>query len=220
MNENEVNTWVQSQDWYQKIELSNGIVTPGNVSVNNRLKYFNKIDVKNKSFLDIGCNSGGYCLWAKKNGADEVLGYDINEKRIEQAQKLSEIEKLKITYIKDSIFNIPADKKYDVVFCISVLTEISDFFGALSIIKNTVGGIAIIELALARPLLYLSTSKKWRSGYKTVSRLDSVMELHESKRGYMIAPTLGLVKGFFGSEYQIKEIGKGERYDMLIIQKR
>lgn len=218
-NREEIEKWISGQSWYQTIELSNGLTTPGNVSVGNRLPYLTHLSLAGKSFIDIGCNSGGYALWAKKKGASRVYGVDINELRIKQAKQLSEFESLNIDFEYKSIFDLSTDEKFDVVFCISVLTEISDFFGALHVIKTITKETAILELALAKPLLYLSKSRKWRKGYKSVSRMDAVMELHESKSGYMIAPTLGLLKSFFGKEFTMLELGEGERYTLIQINK-
>lgn len=214
-----VQKWLAEEQWYQKIELSNGLFTGGKISVCNRFKYFKDIDFKDKSFLDIGCNSGGYCLWAKKNGASKVVGIDIATKRIRQAQRLKEIENLDITFLEKNLFDLNIDEQYDIIFCISVLTEITDFFGALTIIKSLIKDIAFIELRLARPVIYLSKSPRWRNGYKTVKRRKAVMELHESKRGYMTAPSLEIIKSFFGSNFEIIELGRGERYDLIKITK-
>ncbi len=215
-----VQKWLDEEQWYQKIELSNGLFTNGKISINNRLKYFEDIDVKGKSFLDIGCNSGGYCLWAKKQKASKVVGIDISSKRLRQALKLKEIEKLEIDFFEKNIFDLDIDEQYDIIFCISVLTEISDFFGALKIIKSLIKDIAFIELALAKPRIYWSSSRRWKRGYKTVKKQKAVMELHESKKGYMIAPTLEIVKSFFGSNFSVVELGKGERYDLIKVKKQ
>ena len=216
----EVQKWLDEEQWYQKIELSNGLVTNGKVSINNRLSYFKDIDIKGKSFLDIGCNSGGYCLWAKKEGASKVVGIDTSSKRIRQAIKLKEMEKMEIDISEKSIFDLSLDEQYDIIFCISVLTEISDFFGALQIIKSLIKDLAFIELRLAKPLLYLSSSRRWRRGCKTVKRQKAVMELHESKRGYMTAPSFEIVESFFGSNFEVTELGRGERYDLIKIKKK
>ena len=43
-----------------------------------------------RSFLDVGCNSGGYCFVAKALGAGETLGFDVRQHWIDQALFLRE----------------------------------------------------------------------------------------------------------------------------------
>lgn len=195
---NDIKKWIDSQDWYQKIELSNGLKTKGHVSVSNRLVYFKDIQLQNKTFLDIGCNSGGYCLWAKKNGASQVVGIDINKKRIEQAIKLMEIENLDIKFEIKSLFDIDVNKKYDIVFCISVLTEIEDVIGGLNIIKKIINDVAFIELSLTK---------------------DSSLKLRKHKKGISYSININEIRKIFGNEFDVNFLGKGERYDMIKIEK-
>ena len=69
----EYKQWAQSQDWYQSITLSCGYKTPGNIDSEKRIEIFSKYDFKGKRVLDIGCNSGLYCLMAKRLGASEAV---------------------------------------------------------------------------------------------------------------------------------------------------
>ena len=105
-NIDECERWINSQDWYQTIELSNGLVTPGRFDTRTRMRFFTDIDFGGKRFLDIGCNSGQYCLMARKQGAAEVIGIDINNKRLEQARALAAIEDCKIRYIHKSFLRL------------------------------------------------------------------------------------------------------------------
>ncbi len=218
-SKNEIKKWIDSQDWYQKIELTNGIVTNGNISVNNRLKYFTDISLKGKSFVDIGCNSGGYCLWAKKQGAKRVVGYDLDSKRIFQAKQLKNIEGLDIEFFQKNVFDINHKDKFDIVFCLSVATEIEDLIGVLNILKNITKEVLFLEISLAKPVLYFSLSKRWLKGYRTVSRRGAVMELKEHKKGYAIAPSINIIRAIFGENFTVNKVGMGERYDLLKIVK-
>ncbi|MHC5005445.1 MAG: class I SAM-dependent methyltransferase [Planctomycetota bacterium] len=44
-----------------------------------------------RSFLDVGCNAGAYCLLARQLGAGRALGFDVREHWIEQARFLKEL---------------------------------------------------------------------------------------------------------------------------------
>lgn len=195
---NNVKKWIDSQDWYQKIKLSNGMITKGHVSVNNRLRYFEGISIEGKTFIDIGCNSGGYCLWAKKNGASRVYGIDIDKKRIEQAIKLKEIENLDIGFEVKSLFDLDLNQKYDIVFCISVLTEVEDVIEGLNIIKNIMNDLAFIELSLTN---------------------DKDLKIRKHKKGFSYSININKICEIFGSKFDVQLMGRGERYDMIRVKR-
>ena len=71
-NEDDYKNWISNQDWYQTIDLNNGLTTAGKVKTNLRIEWFNQFNFTNKTVLDIGCNSGQYSLYAKKRGAKNV----------------------------------------------------------------------------------------------------------------------------------------------------
>jgi SAM-dependent methyltransferase len=215
-NKDAIEEWIHSQDWYQTIDLSNGLVTPGKFDTRKRLKFLTDIDFKkNKRVLDVGCNSGQYCLFASKRGAIEVVGIDIFEKRLEQAKTLAAIEKTNIKYFQKSIFEISDLGKFDIVFCFAVLTEISDFFGAVEALKTVVGNEAFIELDLAKPVCYISTSINWLKKNTGISRFKAVSEVRKSKHGWMISPSLEILEAVIGKDFKLKHLGRGARYEMV-----
>jgi SAM-dependent methyltransferase len=215
----ECQRWIDSQDWYQTIELSNGLVTPGKFDTRTRFKFFADIDFGGKRFLDIGCNSGQYCLMAKKQGAAEVIGIDINDKRLKQARALAIIENCRIRYIHKSLFEASELGEFDIVFCLAVLTEIQDIFGAIESLKLVVGKYAFIELDLAKPIVYVSKSRTWLKGKARLPRRKAVAEVRPSKHGWMISPSLEVISAVFGEEYSLQHLGRGTRYDMVKVVK-
>lgn len=225
-NIEEIIKYIESEKkWYQRIELSNGLVTPGKIDSKKRLKYFKKINLINKTVIDIGCNAGYYCLWAKKYGAEKVVGIDNQQRLINQAKKLAEFESLNIDYYTESIFNIEKLGSFDYVFCFAVLTEIQDILGSIDIIKKITKDIAFIELALAKPIVYASYSKFWIKGLlnkfslKKYHNSTGIMEVRQSKAGKMLSPSLKLLKNLFGEKFKITYLGKGIRYDMIKVKR-
>ena len=216
----EIENWINSQKWYQKICLSNGLVTPGSFDSSKRLEFFDGEKLLGRSVLDIGCNSGYYCLWAKKQGAARVVGIDINEQRLEQARILAEIEGLDIEYYVKSVTEIENCGSFDVVFCFAVLTEIRDIFGALEIIKVVTKQKAYIEMALAKPILYLSHSLHWLKELFRKGDFNSVLEIRYTKRGWMISPSLRAVRCILGDQFNVAYHGKSLRYDMISIERK
>lgn len=150
-----IKKWIDSQTWYQKIQLSNGLQTPGTIDSKTRLKLLKGVDVSGKSVIDIGCNSGYYCLWSKNQGATHVVGVDINEQRIQQAKTIAEIERAPIEYHLMPISEVEKLGQFDVVFCFAVLTEIPDILGSLKALASVIRHEAYIELAAAPAFLLI-----------------------------------------------------------------
>lgn len=44
-------------------------------------------DIRNKKILEVGCGHGGICLFMAMNGADEVVGIDLDDFRLKFAEK-------------------------------------------------------------------------------------------------------------------------------------
>jgi SAM-dependent methyltransferase len=218
-NQDEMKNWIDSQQWYQTIQLSNGLITPGKFDSRKRLKFLSDEEFSNKSVLDIGCNSGFYCLWAKKKGASRVVGIDIDKNRLQQARILTDIEQLDVEYYEKPIHDIANWKRFDIVFCFAVLTEIKDILGTLEILKNIIGQKAYVELALAKPLLYLSLSRHWLKELIKKRHVNDVCEIRHTKTGPVISPSLRMLKNIFAGEFSVVYHGKGLRYDVVTIER-
>ena len=73
-------------------------------------------DLSGKSFLDLGCNEGFFCLEALKRGATRVVGIDQNPDFIAKARsRVSEA-----TFLEQSWQDLPAEK-FDVILMLSAL---------------------------------------------------------------------------------------------------
>lgn len=212
----EYKKWIMSQDWYQTIELPSGLVTPGKVPTHLRTSLLQKIDFKGKSFLDVGCNSGQYCFTAKDNGASEVVGIDIDGRRILQARILAENEGYDVRFEERDIFDEPLNRRFDIVICIAVVTEIQNTFSAIEHLKQLIGRYALIELSLARPIVYASYSKRWLKGYEGLSRMAAVTEVRKIRGDkWVVDPSFPLLQAMFGSDFKLTRKGKGVRYDLV-----
>ena len=215
----EIKKWIDSQQWYQTIELSNGLITPGRFDSLKRLKKLADENIHGKSVLDVGCNSGCYCLWAKKQGASRVVGVDIDDHRLKQARTLAEIEKVDVEYQLKSISDLKSLGHFDVVFCFAVLTEIKDLLGAVEALRTVIGQKAYIEIALAKPLLYISRSRHWLKSLFQKGRIDNVCEIRDTKIGPIISPSMRMFKKLLGDEFSVISHGRGLRYDAIIIER-
>lgn len=219
-NEDDYKNWISNQDWYQTIDLNNGLTTAGKVKTNLRIEWFNQFNFTNKTVLDIGCNSGQYSLYAKKRGAKNVVGIDIDKKRIYQAKMLAKNEGLDVKFNEASIENVNQFGKFDIVICIAVVTEVENILGAIRSIKKATNEIAILEMDLARPLIYMSLNKNWWKKNNRISKLGRVAEFHKHKHsGWVIRPSIEMIREIFGKEYKVSFLGNGLRYYKLVIER-
>jgi len=78
--------------------------------------------------LDVACNCGGFSVEAAKNGADHVLGVDITEHYIEQANFIKRalgLEQLEFT--KTAVEDLDSDaNRFDVTFCFGILYHLEN----------------------------------------------------------------------------------------------
>jgi ubiquinone/menaquinone biosynthesis C-methylase UbiE len=220
MTSEEFRTWVRSEEWYQTIELSGGVTTQGSVDSRQRYKFLERLDVRGKRVIDIGCNSGAYCFWAKRNGAREVVGVDLQDKRLEQARKIAQYEQLDVKFVNHSLFDLAQLGKFDVVMCFAVVTEIPDLFGALKAIAGVIGERALIELSLAKPIAYVSRSKNYLRGFGKLPRWKAVLEPRNTKHGWVMDPSLEVMGAVLGEEFEVTELGPSVRYQMVEVRRR
>ena len=212
--------WIDSQECYQTMTLPSKIKIKGKFNTDKRISYLEKLNFNNKNILDIGCNSGQYCIFAKQNNANQVYGIDLNKIRIEQAKILATNESLEINFLNEDInkFNFPNNINIDYIFCFAVITEISDIFSVLNFLKKHTHNIALIEMKLSEPLFYFSKNLKYYFNYfkKKTYTAEIYKHMHA---GWVFHPSLKFIKHFFGKNFEIKYINKGMRYDFISIKK-
>ena len=72
-------------------------------------------DFQGKSVLDLGCGYGWHCIYAKEQGAKNVIGVDLSKKMIDKAKENS--KELSIVYYQMPIEDIEFEKEqFDIIF--------------------------------------------------------------------------------------------------------
>lgn len=149
----EIRQFIKSTKWYQKIDFGDGLVTPGNYdSIGDLLNLgYDKINFKDKSFLDIGCNAGFYFNEAIKRGAKSAVGID---KSLPQVKKAILVSKYLGNSDKVDVFhsNIEADNSkvddmsFDIVNFLCVFHHLNTPMFALKRIFKITKEVCIMEI--------------------------------------------------------------------------
>ena len=149
MNEEVIKETIAQHTFYQPIEFGNGIVASNwagkytNASYEFGLKKWRYIiernlpDVQGMRVLDIGCNSGLYCIQLARMGAREVVGIDSEStwpSWMEQAKFLKDALEWRCgTTYKVKYYDCPMTKipdlnlgKFDLVIALCCIYYISD----------------------------------------------------------------------------------------------
>ena len=114
-------------------------------------------DLKNKTFLDVGCGSGLFSIAASDLGARNVLGFDFDPQCIATSKTLLDkfsqsdhnLKKDTVEFRTGSILdeNTSLDK-YDIVYSWGVLHHTGDMYKAFDAVKNLVAENGTLVIAI------------------------------------------------------------------------
>jgi SAM-dependent methyltransferase len=131
-----------------------------------------------EKILDLACGFGRHSFELAKRGCS-VVGVDITKAYIEEATRLSEVEKLKIEYICDDIRNINYKNEFDVVInmadgAIGYLENNNENLKIFSVIANALkpGGKSVIDICNAGYAKKHFPRRNWMLGENTISLSD------------------------------------------------
>ena len=149
-----------------------------------KLKALRLPALRGKSFLDLGCNEGYFCIYAKQQGATRVVGIDVNPEFIARAKARAP----GIDFRCQSWDTLP-DETFDVILLASALHYAKDQAELLNRIHAclTDTGMLVLEAGIAR-----ESGKRW---VETPRKVGSVLY-----------PTRDLMLELL-SRYAVKEIG-------------
>lgn len=83
LSANELRREVEAIRWFHRIDLGNGIVTPGHDQSTEKLPRIGlPDDLRGKSVLDVGAWDGFFSFEAERRGADRVVAIDPNAWRV------------------------------------------------------------------------------------------------------------------------------------------
>ncbi len=147
---------VANHDWYQSIDLGDGVVTPGETGDATRAKLEMMdlpADMTGMSVLDIGCNEGFFAFEAERRGAAPVLALD---KSREAAAKFDLVHRLtgsRVEFRRVRLDEVQRkrDGRFDLVFFLSVFHHLRHPLAVLDHVADLTGGCAVMEFVEAVP---------------------------------------------------------------------
>ena len=122
-------------------------------------------DLAGTSVLDIGCNGGFYSIEMKRRGARRVLGIDVDERYLKQAQFAAETLGMEIAFAQRSVYEV--DKlagQFDYVFFMGVLYHLRYPLFALDKVIQKVAPEG--RLVFQTMLRGSSDVKQWEDDYQ------------------------------------------------------
>jgi tRNA (mo5U34)-methyltransferase len=99
-------------DWFHNIDLNGEWTAPQHFLGNyphvkwKRISQAIPADLAGASVLDVGCNAGYYCVEMKKRGAGRVLGIDLDDRYLAQANFVRDTLKLDIEFQKLCVYDV------------------------------------------------------------------------------------------------------------------
>lgn len=104
-----------------------------------------------RSFLDCGCNCGGYCFWAKELGAGHCVGFDVREHWIKQARWLAENREASsedVDFRQMDVYDLPADLgRFDIVMFQGLLYHLPDPVSCLKKAADMCDDVLLLDSA-------------------------------------------------------------------------
>jgi tRNA (mo5U34)-methyltransferase len=145
--------------WYQNIDLGNGITTKtrsfwGEDLDHPRRRWHDLVhavpsDLSGKSVLDIGCNAGFVSFEAADRGAVDVVGIDLKQDYIDQANFCAEVRQQPIDFRVGSVYDLrQLGRTFDVVFFIGLLYHCRYLPKAIEAVSAVCGSTLICESAV------------------------------------------------------------------------
>lgn len=117
-------------------------------------------DLSGKSVLDLGCGYGWHCKYAVECGAKQVLGIDLSEKMIQEANEKNADPKITYRVCGLDEYDYPADS-YDCVISNLVLHYIADIDSILRKIYSTLKSDGGFLLNIEHPVFTAGVNQDW-----------------------------------------------------------
>lgn len=148
--------------WHFKIKIDENQFTSDyniqNISIvdpNNITNLFKRIypngKLDGKTFLDVGCNGGGYCFVAHSRGAKFAYGFDVRDHWVNQAnflrKNIFKLSKKSVNFEVKHLEDLPENKKFDFTLFKGVFYHLPDPIQSLKKLCSITNEIIVIDTA-------------------------------------------------------------------------
>jgi SAM-dependent methyltransferase len=151
--------------WHYRFEFEGGVSTPvvdiGKVNRHEqRRRYFFEAllrvtggSLEGRRVLDLGCNAGWWSLQAIEAGADFVLGLDVSQAHVDQANLVfaaKGIDASRYRFEQGDVFTYDFGGHCDVVLCLGLLEHLAKPVELFERMAATGAELLVIDTSLAR----------------------------------------------------------------------
>jgi tRNA (mo5U34)-methyltransferase len=152
-----MDTRITKHEWWQTIELSSGVVTPGGWDLRPTATELPWPDVRGKRCLDVGTADGFWAFEMEHRGAAEVVATDLpsvfQQKARARFELARELRGSSVVYEERDVYDLEGE--YDVVFMGFVLQMVRDPLGALEAMRRVCLGHLLLLDTVSLPLSLL-----------------------------------------------------------------
>jgi SAM-dependent methyltransferase len=133
--------------------------------------------VKGKTFLDVGCNGGGYCFVAHELGAKLCYGFDVREHWIRQAEFIRSVKyptAVNLHFKLADVKRFAHEHRYDVVLFKGVFYHLPDPISMLTKLCDLTARIIIVDTASRSDIPGDCMVPWWESTTHVMSGVDGL----------------------------------------------
>ena len=159
---------------YQGITLPYGVQIQGE-NLKDTADFIFPKSLKRKSVLDIGCNYGYFCHEAKKRGANEVVGLEVNKKTAKIAKKISSLIGDGVEIINGDIKNLDFKKRFDIILLLNVIHHLINPFEIMEKISKICNDVVIVELPSPSDEGFLARTGKYTKKFIDMNIYEKIV---------------------------------------------
>lgn len=128
--------------------------------ISPRVRFFSRLNklypngLSGKHFLDCACNGGAYCFWARELDAERVVGFDVREHWINQANFVKEHRTVqpvdRIDFHVQDLYDIPKLElaPFDMTYFSGIFYHLPDPITGLKIAADLTREIIVLNTAM------------------------------------------------------------------------
>ena len=152
--------------------------------------------LKGKRVIDVACNCGGFSVEAAKNGAEYVLGFDVADRYLDQANFVKRALGMnQIEFKKMAIEDCDEQQigMYDIAFCFGILYHLENPVFAMKKLASVTREIMVVDATVIKTPF--SRSSMWKMSVPRVVDSDdkSTTALWRTEKGCQFKPNVHAV---------------------------